>query len=506
MVPFEQEDGGRRDAGRRVENLGGPSTAIGVRRTSERSSTTWPPSHRVVSLFLVQANKTSMKQVDPRYPACMEQSPESPPYVDLLEAVLLELDPIVAEIVRDVAGPDEDLEALGVSTRATVESTIAALLRAEQLSEAELLDLRLAGSRAAREGEPLDRLLDRYLTSGWVLWAAATRQATASRTAVAALGTALLKAGDAAAAALGQGYADAEREIADRTGAARREFLDELLDLPPGDATAAARIARRAAHFGLASSGGFVVLVAGIGRELEDEGPEILRVSLALDRPSRSGGDRASSGPIIATKRGRLVLLARANWLGAAALERVLDELAGPHGWLTVEAPPATGLAAVAGAFGAAFDALLIAERLGLDGRHSADGLLLERALLADERLLRAAVDRELGPILDAPRNGEELLRTVETYIAARQNLRTTARLLGVGVRTVSYRLVRVEELLGRPLAGEVVLRLSTALFARRLLDPDARPTPWRLGNVGEPITQLGSRLGTASHPAARPT
>jgi hypothetical protein len=199
---------------------------------------------------------------------------------------------------------------------------------------------------------------------------------------------------------------------------------------------------------------------------------------------------------IIATKRGRPVLLARANWLGVAALERVLDELAGPHGWLAVEASPATSLAAVAGAFGAAFDAILIAERLGLAGRHSADDLLLERALLADEELLRAAVDLELGPILDEPRNGEELLRTVETYIAARQNLRTAARLLGVGVRTVSYRLVRVEELIGRPLAGEVVLRLSTALFVRRLLDPDAGPKTGRSASAGEPRSPLGSRLG----------
>ena len=415
-----------------------------------------------------------MKQVEPSYPAWMTQWHESPPYADLLEAVRLELDPIVAEIIRDVAGPDEDLEALRVSTRATVESTIAALLRADELSGAELSSLRLAGSRAAREGEPLNRLLDRFLTSGWVLWAAATRQSTASRAAVAALGTALLKAGDSAAAALGEGYADAEREIADRTGAARREFLDELLDLPPGDTAAAARISRRAAYFGLASSNSYGVLVAGIGRELEDEGPEILRVALALDRPSRSGGDRASSGPIIATKRGRLVLLARANWPGVAALDLVLTELAGPHGWLAVAAAPAPSLAAVAGAFGAAFDALLIAERLGLDGRHSADDLLLERALLADERLLRSAVERELGPILDAPRNGDELLRTVETYLAARQNLRTAARLLGVSVRTVSYRLVRVEGLIGRPLTGGVVLRLSTALFVRRLLDHDA--------------------------------
>ncbi|MES2210559.1 MAG: helix-turn-helix domain-containing protein [Chloroflexota bacterium] len=408
----------------------------------------------------------------------MTQQDEPPPYASLLEALRLELDPIVAEIVRDVAGPDDDPELLAVSTRAAAESTIAALLHAEELTEAELSRLRLAGSRAAREGESLARLLDRYLTSGWVIWAAVTGRSTGSRAAVAALGTALLKAGDAAAAALSEGYADAEREIAARTGAARREFLDELLDLPPGDTAAAARIARRAAYFGFASSDSWVVLVAGIGRELEDEGPEILRVALALDRPSRSGGDGTSSLPIIATKRGRLVLLARANWPGFAALDLVLDELAQPHRWLAIEAPPAAGLAAVAGAFGAAFDALLIAERLGFEGRHPADGLLLERALLTDARLLRAAVDRELGPILDAPRNGEELLRTVEAYLAARQNLRAAARLLGVGVRTVSYRLVRVEELLGRPLAGEVVLRLSTALFVRRLLEPDARPLP----------------------------
>ena len=111
-------------------------------------------------------------------------------------------------------------------------------------------------------------------------------------------------------------------------------------------------------------------------------------------------------------------------------------------------------------------------ERLGLRGRLASDDLLLERALLSDERLLRAAVDRELGPILGAPRNGEELLRTVAAYIASRQNLRTAARELGVGVRTVSYRLTRVEELLGRPLAGEIVLRVTTALLARSLLDP----------------------------------
>ena len=419
-----------------------------------------------------------------------------PPYADLLETLRRDLDAIVAEIVADAAGPDDDLAALAVSARAAVESTIAALLRAEELGADERSRLRLAGSIAAREGESLHRLLDRYLTSGWVLWAAATGRSRGSRAAVAALGTALLKAGDAAAAALGEGYGDAEREIAVRTGAARRAFLDELVELPPGDAAAAARITRRAAHFGLASGEAYRVLVAGIGRDLEDEGPVILRVALALDRPSRSGGEKATSLPIVAAKRGRLVLLARADWPGVAALDLVLDELTGPEGWLTVEAPLVTSLAEVADAFGAAFDALHVASRMGLHGRHSADDLLLERALLTDERLLRAAVDRELGPILNAPRNGEELVRTVAAYFAARQNLRAAARILGVGLRTVSYRLARVEELIGQPLAGEVMLRIATALLARRLLDP--QPTP---GADGDTVGARpgGSRSSSAS-------
>ncbi len=413
------------------------------------------------------------------YPADMRQHHGfKPPYGAVLEALREDLEPIVGEVARDVSSADEDLGAVSAAARRAVEWTIRALLRAEELTPDESARLRLAGARAAREGEPLQRLLDRYLTSGWVLWAAATHRPETDAAALAALGTALLKAGDSATGALAEGYGQAEREIAARTGAARREFLDELLELAPDDPAAAARIARRAAHFGLAPGDRYRLLVAGIDRELEDEAPEVLRVTLALDRPGRSGRDGAASPPIVATTRGRLVLLARASWPGGSALDAVLDDLAGPEGWLAVEAPLAAGLARVAPAFGAAFGALLVAERLGLRGHRRADDLLLERALLADEQLLRAAIDRELGPILDAPRNGAELLRTVAAYVAARQNLSGAARALGVSVRTVSYRLARVEELLGRPLAGGELLRLTTALFARRLLDGDASPRP----------------------------
>jgi PucR C-terminal helix-turn-helix domain len=411
----------------------------------------------------------------------------TPSYGALLETLRRDLEPIVREVARDTARADEDLRTVSAAAQQAVEWTIGALLRAEELSPDELARLRLTGSRAAREGEPLQRLLDRYLTSGWVLWAAATRLPTSGSAAFAALGTALLKAGDSAAGALAEGYGQAEREIAARAGAARREFLDELLELAPDDPAAAARITRRSAHFGLVSADRYRVIVAAIDRELEDEAPEVLRVTLALDRPGRPGQDGGASPPIVATTRGRLVLLARASWPAVDAFDAALDDLAGPEGWLAVEAPLTTGLAGVAPAFGAAFGALLVAERFGLHGHRSADELLLERSLLADEGLLRAAIDRELGPILDAPRNGEELLRTVAAYVAAGQNLRGASRALGIGVRTVSYRLTRVEVLLGRSLAGEEMLRLATSLFARRLLVDDSLPTPGRDGKGDRP-------------------
>lgn len=468
-----------------------------------------------MSHLTVQANKAMTGQRGSLYSAEMKQHHGSrPSYGPVLEALRANLDPIVGEVALDVSRADEDPGAVSAAARWAVEWTIRALLAAEELTPDELARLRRAGARAAREGEPLQRLLDRYLTSGWVLWAAATRPPSGDPAALAALGTALLKAGDSAAGALAEGYGQAEREIAARTGAARREFLDELLELAPDDPAAAARITRRAAHFGLAPGDRYRVLVAGIGRELEDEAPEVLRVTLALDRPSRSGRDGAASPPIVATTRGRLVLLARASWPGVGALDAILDDLVGPEGWLAVEAPLAAGLIRVAPAFGAALGALLVAERLGLHGHRAADDLLLERALLADERMLRAAVDRELGPILGAPRNGEELLRTIVAYVAARQNLRGTSRTLGVSVRTVSYRLARVEELLGRPLAGEEVLRLTAALFARRLLGADVAPRSggqtrgprgpagWSVGQVPGPSGALCS-IAAARVPAA---
>ena len=115
----------------------------------------------------------------------------------------------------------------------------------------------------------------------------------------------------------------------------------------------------------------------------------------------------------------------------------------------------------------------------------SADDLAVERLLLLDEDLLEAVVRRELGALLDVPRMGDELVETLRVYFEAGENMREAARRMHLASRTVAYRLERIEEVLGRPIDGEIRPRLSVALLAYRAIgarpaegSADAVPTP----------------------------
>lgn len=61
---------------------------------------------------------------------------------------------------------------------------------------------------------------------------------------------------------------------------------------------------------------------------------------------------------------------------------------------------------------------------------------------------------------------GEELIETLEVYLACVQNSRETARQLHLSPRTVSYRLERIETVLGRELDTEAGHRLAAAVLA----------------------------------------
>ena len=380
----------------------------------------------------------------------------------LLATAAADGDAIVRTVARDVAGPDEALPAVEAEVRPAFERLLALLDDGPEPSADALVALRTEGGQAARAGVSVERVIDRYLTSGWVLWATATPLASES-TALGELGAALLRIADLAAAAIAEGHGRVEGELAGRAAAARGELLDELLDPPPGDA-AIAHAMRRAVLLGLASDARYRVIVALLRNQEEEPDPE--RVAAALARPSR---ERPVVVPLVGVRHRRLVLVLPDRHSDAAVVAALDAGLTGE--WYAATSGFVAGLPAVAGAHALAVLALRALVFLDRPGRLvTVDDLLLERALLADEQLLAAAVEHELRPLEAAPRGGPALVDTLRVWLDVGQNAHATARALGVAPRTVAYRLERIEQLLGRPLDGDQVLRLGTALLGRRLL------------------------------------
>jgi len=323
-------------------------------------------------------------------------------------------------------------------------------------------------------------VLDRALSAGWVVWDHVASRRELSADGLRALGDALLRTGDAAAAAIAEGHAAAERAIATRSASAVRELLDALIDLDDTDEAGRTRLARRAIEAGIPLDRPLTVVVADAGRDLQDGDPAVADVArtLAPGAPPSIGDPRALGGPIpapvVGASHARLVVLVPAGRRQPdveAALRALGDD------W-TATSSPAAGLLATARAVRDATAALVVARRVRPAGSLvPAESLALERAMLAEPDLLAAAVDRELGPLSTAPRSAG-LIATLEAYLAERENVRAAARRLGVAPRTVTYRLERIERLLGSPLDADRRLRLATAVFARRLLAGDGPAIP----------------------------
>jgi hypothetical protein len=441
----------------------------------------------------MRQDKAHARQRSLQYPAEMQQSTPSAAYLPLLGGLDRDVERLAAQVARDVApGGRPDAGEVDASQRA-VRWLLDTLRRGPVPTPEALRPLREDAAARARAGGEVRPVIDRALSAGWVLWSAATTRPDTERPALASLGEALLRTGDAAAAAIADAHAAAQRELAARSASALRELLDQLLELPEGDEPSRAHLGRRLAELGIPVDRPLAVVLADAGRDLQDGDPVVAEVARALARgtvPS-VGDPRALGGPVpapvVAATRGRLVLLLPTG-------VRPADPLAGLRalgsGWVAATAP-ATGLLAASGALREAAAALVVAMRLDLRDRLTgAESVLLERALLAEPELLAGAVDRELGPLVHAPR-AAGLVETLEAYLAERENIRAAGRRLGVAPRTVAYRLARIERLLGGRLDADRRLRLATVLFARRLSGPPAirPPEPASTGRaVARPV------------------
>lgn len=371
----------------------------------------------------------------------------------------------IPEISRQVAADLGDADAAG-DAEPVVRRLLAALEGGTRVGPAELLRLRQEGAAAARTGRPLATPIDAYLSSAWVTWEHAVALAGPADTdALAALGSALLRAGDDIVAALADGYTAAERALAMSAGAANQEVLDELLRPPVGGPAAAARLARRATLTGLDPSAAYAVLVLRRVGELGVEPDLVGEVARRLAR------DPARRSHLVAARDGDLVAIASGPWRTAVAFREITAGLPGDPEWWAVTAGPMT-LDALASAYSAAIDALRVVPFVASPRSVTPIAAVsLERALVADPVLAAAAVERWLSPIAGAPRGGAELLATVAAWLESSLSVVATARALGVAPRTVSYRLGRVARLLDVPELGpDVRARLSAALLVRRLL------------------------------------
>jgi hypothetical protein len=408
--------------------------------------------------------------------------------------------PVRALLAMMLAEPDALLERIGRDVREGVDIVRPSLERHVELTGAVSLDLaaverpaaddgersvataavldrlRMDGSTAADAGETLEVLLDRHLSAGWVIWEAAAASELPGSAVLAALGTALLRAGDLAAAALADGFGATDRDRVARRMAHLRGVLEELLEVGAEDPPLAARLGRAAASIGLDPARPLRVTVAWLGAPLDDDDRRVSQLARALGRPSR-GGHGADPLPIVAARRGRLVILDAADREPDPRLVAGLDAI-GPGGWWAVAGRPAAHPAELAASAADATAALEIARRLEPRSRILAvSEVALERALLADPRQLRVAVEAELGVLLAAPRSGPELVETIDAYLAEGMNVTGTARRLGLAPRTVTYRLERIEELRGAPLDSAAWRRYAVLLAARDLLSRDS-PAP----------------------------
>jgi hypothetical protein len=394
-----------------------------------------------------------------------------------MEAVAREVDAISEAVAKDVGESPEDV-------RADVELVLTLLATPEQerpIADTASKRLMKRGAEAAIEGLPTERLIDRYMSALPAIWDVA-RDLHPEPVALNEVGAWLLRGADLAAMAIAEGYTEADRTIVARDSVARRAFLEELLSNVVLDDESTSRLRRLASRYGLDPGGSYrIVAITPHHAAVDDEAHDLAErlasrvggLSSADRVGSRTGGVRL---PQVIAWRRRILVVARADWPGIPQLRSALEELA--RGWVAVASRRVDGIDELPASVAHVIDTLRTAGRMSRTGWiDDPDDLAVERLLLLDETLLRAVVERELGALLAVPRMGDELVETLRVYFEAGENMRETARRMHLAARTVAYRLERIEEVLGRPIDGEIRPRLSVALLAYLALGPESGTT-----------------------------
>lgn len=351
----------------------------------------------------------------------------------------VDLAAVAAGAAADAGGLDPEL--LGDFLPTVVDATATG----RRLRSAELDRYGERGAAAAEAGVAFRALLDLYLSASWRLWSELPLVNEGSAAQVRAAGLAVLRAADDGVAALAEGFQLARTDLSRRQESARREVFDALL---AGRAEALA-VLGQAADLGLDLAAPHAVLVA-TGRFEGDSSAALLgRLERAVQ------GRYGDTGVLLAVKGGDVVCIFAAPDGTAVAQVRdravqVLDSDRSVGAWRGSVGRPMPGPGGVRISYEQARDALELAVRLGLPGPVvDAGGLAVYRVLLRDREALDDLIRGRLGPLAGARGGAGPLLETLETYYATGAVATETARRLHLSVRAVTYRLARVEALLG---------------------------------------------------------
>ncbi|GGS91744.1 hypothetical protein GCM10010156_57520 [Planobispora rosea] len=320
---------------------------------------------------------------------------------------------------------------------------------------------RMAGARAAELGLPLRDLVDTALAM-----AEPAERDGPGRDGDA--GTALLPALRRVVSALMEGYENAQRLAVRQEEAARREFVDDLLQ------GRSDRLAERAEHFGLRLAESYVVAVARPAVPAGPGGGELPARRIEDALVTRFG----SHNVLIAARDGLLVCVAPGSLTAATGEFTHHVRQAFAPGWRVGVGRPHRGPGGVVASYREAGNAIELGDRLGLRAAVlKAADLLVFPVLLRDREAIDDLVTTVLSPLLEARGGPEPLLHTLEAVFAAQGNQSAAARKLGISTRAVTYRLERIRRLTGfSPDDPTQRFTLETAVLGARLLDWPAQP------------------------------
>lgn len=325
-----------------------------------------------------------------------------------------------------------------------------------RLSLGESEQFHQVGRLGAEGGIPLSNLIEEYLGGAGELWEQVLLSADPDHRVE--VGRALRQVSEDAVAGLAAGFEEGQRRSIRAEESSRREFLDDLLSVGPNRGLTSERADR--VEFGLGSS--YSVAVVDAAFRFSDTGPIHARVRTGL--ASRSPTRRFA----VFTRSGRLVVVGpdcAASDL--APLIQTLGEVDGLD-WRVGIGEPATGLVDIVDAYHQALEAIRLARLFGLGRTADHADLLAYRVLAGDRNAAPMLARTIMGQLGSAPRL--ELERTLGAFIERGGNLAEVARDLGLGPRTVGYRLDRIAQLTGHsPRTAEGRFVLEMAFRARPL-------------------------------------